>query len=119
MDNDWYGQSIETEGVPMISDGTGRPLILREFRFAMRPPPPGVPHPTPQLLFNNHWEHLRTVIRFDGLTANTDIPPRVVIGKKAYKIFILCEPSIRRGIRETVIERPKTLQEVFKKIDKK
>ena len=108
-DNDWFGSTLETPGTPMIDSGTGRPLIVREFRFAMKPLPPGTPHPTKQQLFNAHWPHLQTVIRYDGLVANTDVDPRVVIGKKAYKIYILCEPKFR----EIVINRPQTLQEIF------
>lgn len=103
----------------MIDSGTGKPLILRTFEFAMKPLPPGTPHPKEQQVFDAHWPHIKTIIRFDGLTANTDVAPRVVIGKKRYRIFILCEPTTRRGITETILEKPKTLQEVFKKVDKR
>lgn len=104
----WYGTSLETEATPMIDSASGRPLILRTFEFAMKP---NVRVPTKQELFNLHWQQIRTMIRFDGLVANEDVEPRVVIGKKRYRIFILCEPKFR----QTVIERPKTLQDIFKK----
>ena len=111
---DWYGQSIETEGQPMIDSGTGRPLFLRTFEYAMKPLPPGTPLPTPQQVFNAHWPHIRVMIRFDNLVANTDVPPRVVIGKKRYRIFVLCEPKFR----ETVIDKAKSLQDIFDKKQK-
>ncbi len=115
MKDNWFGSTLETPGTPMIDSGTGRPLILRTFEFAMKPLPPGTPHPTKQQLFNAHWEQIKITIRFDGLVANTDVEPRVVIGKKRYRIFILCEPKFR----ELIIEQPKTLQQIFKPRQKK
>lgn len=115
MKDNWFGTSIETPGTPMIDSATGKPLILRTFEFAMKPLPPGIPIPTKQQLFNSHWPHIRDVIRFDGLVANTDVEPRVVIGKSRYRIFVLCEPKFR----EVLIDRPITLQQVFNKVDKR
>lgn len=114
--NDWYGATLQTDGTPMVDAATGRPLFLRTFEFAMKPLPEGTAHPTKQQLFNAHWAHIRTLIWSDGLVANTDVDPRVVIGKKRYRIFVLCEPRFR----QVVIDRPTTLQAVFKnKVDKK
>lgn len=113
MDENWFGSTIETPTTPMVDNGTGRPLILRTFEFAIRPGQ--LRRPTEQELFNAHWEHIKTAIKFDGLTANTDVDPRVVIGKKRYRIFILCEPRMNsQGVKETVIEKAKSLQDVFK-----
>lgn len=112
--NEWYGASLQTEGTPMVDSGTGRALILRVFDFAFKP---GLEQkPSKQQLFNAHWSHIKTLIWSDGLVANTDVDPRVVIGKKRYRIFILCEPRLNKNhIREAVVDRPTTLQEVFKK----
>lgn len=112
---EWYGTTLESEGVPMVDSGTGRHYFLREFRFAMKPLPPGIPHPSRQMLFDAHWPHMKIMIKYDGLVQVEDVPPRVVIGKRAYIIFILCEP--RQG--QTVMDKAKTLQQIFDKDKKK
>ena len=110
--SEWFGSQIQTEATPMIDSGIGRPLILRTFEFAIKPNQQR--KVTKQELFNAHWPYIRTLIWSDGLVANTDVEPRVVVGKKRYRIFILCEPKFRT----LVADKPKTLQEVFKKLDK-
>lgn len=106
----WFGTTVETDGVPMFDPGIGRPLILRTFEFAVKPSQVGQKRPTNAELFNFHWPQIRDMIRFDGLIENRDIAPRVVIGKKRYRIFVLCEPKFRTMINET----PQTLQQIIK-----
>ena len=87
-DKDWYGQQLVSEDVPLIDPGEGRAIILRDFRFKMVP---NIIVPTSQMLFNIHWPYMKERLWADGLEANEDYPPRVVVGKNAYRIFILCE----------------------------
>lgn len=112
--DEWYGATLETPGTPMVDSGSGRPLILRIFEFAVKPQPSGTPSATKQQLFNLHWRQIRDMIWADGLVANTDVGPRVVVGKKRYRIFVLCEPKFRTMIAE----RPSSLQDIFKKLSK-
>lgn len=107
--NDWFGSTVETPGTPMVDSATGRPLILRTYTYFVKPNAVG--NPTKQQIFNYHWPQIKTMIWADGLVANTDIDPRVVVGKKKYRIFVLCEPRFR----QMVVDRPTTLQDVFKK----
>ncbi len=111
----WGGAKIQTDGVPMVDAGVGKPLILRTFEFAINQSKvqelkeKGIVV-TQQEIFNTHWPQIRKIIWSDGLVASTDVDPRIVIGKKRYRIFILCEPKFRT----LIAEKPKTLQEVFK-----
>lgn len=104
----WHGTEILSDATPMVDTGTGKALILRTFEFAVKP---GMIVPSKQDLFNSHWGYIKSLIWSDGLVANTDVDPRVVIGKKRYRIFILCEPKFRTMI----VERPTTLQDIFKR----
>lgn len=119
MNNEWFANTIETPGVPMVDKGIGTAYDLKCFEFAMKPLPPNTAYPTRQQLFDAHWPELRTRIWADGLIANEDVPPRVHIGKSRYRIFILCESRITKHGRQISKKEVKTLQEVFKKVDKK
>ncbi len=113
--NDWYGSTIETPGQPMIDPGLGTPMVLEVFEFAMRPLPEGTAYPTQQQVFNAHWPHIRALIWSKGLVANEDVNPRVVIGKKRYRIFLLCEPRFNKHGIKVVDGKSKTLQQIFDK----
>lgn len=114
--NEWYGSTLETPGQPMIDSATGRPMVLEVFEFAMIP---NQQVPTQQQLFNAHWPHIKTLIWSKGLVANTDVNPRVVIGKKRYRIFVLCEPRFNQHGIKVIQGKPTTLQDVFNKVDKR
>lgn len=115
---DWYGQQVQTgaeDGVQMVDSGTGKPHILRSFEYAIDPVvnQKMIKDKIPvdkQMIFNSHWPQIRVMLWGDGLVANEDITPRVVMGPKSYRIFVLCEPKLRT----MVADKPKTLQEVFK-----
>lgn len=116
MTKEWYGATLETEGTPMIDSGSGKPLILRTFEFAINKAVADKLRAqhltvTRQELFNFHWPQIRTIIWGDGMVASTDVDPRVIIGKKRYRIFLLCEPKFRTMVNDKL----QTLQEVFDK----
>lgn len=115
-DKDWYGQQLVSDDVPIVDAGEGRDIVLREFRFVMMP---NAIIPTKQMLFNAHWPYIRDRIWADGLEANEDHPPRVVIGKYAYRIFIVCQLKTGlSGRQRHAKERPKNLSEILNKVDK-
>lgn len=123
-EGDWYGREVTTgldDGVKMVDSGTGKEMVLRVFEFKkdkrtqkeMQAKGISV---TKQMLFEYHWPQIKSTIWGDGLIENRDVEPRVMINKGSYKIVVLCEPSLGpHGIRSTVIQKPTTLQEVFKK----
>lgn len=116
---DWHGATVQTESTPetmMVDEGKGKPYVLRIFEFVFSPDflKQRQRYGTPvvkQELFNQHWRQMRSVLWSDGLVAREDIQPRIIVGKKKYKIFLMCEP--RLGVM--VAERPQTLQDIFKK----
>ena len=118
--SNWDAFKVATDGVPMVNDGSGKPLILRVFEYGIDPVKVKEIAEkkivvNQQQIFNQHWAQIKSLIWSDGLVASTDVPPRVVMGKTRYRIFILCEPKFR----VMVADRPKTLQEVFDKNKKK
>ena len=115
----WYGSTLETEGVPMIDKGIGTAYDLKVFEYAMKPLAEGVAYPTKQQLFDIHWPEIRLRIWSDGLVANTEVPPRVSIGKRRYRIFILCEAKTNKHGIKIELSKTKTLQEIFKVDNKK
>lgn len=119
-EHDWYGATLETPGTQMVDSGTGKPYILRTFEFAINPKVAKEMRDKKQTmdkqqLFNSHWPQIRLMLMSDGLVANEDVPPRVVVGKKRgkgkYRIFVLCEP--KAGV--AVVDKVATLQDLFKK----
>lgn len=113
----WHGRSVETsasDSVPMFDEGTGKHHILRTFEFSINPAVDKQlkdkrQKVDTQTIFNSHWPQISTMLWGDGLVANRDIPPKVVLGRNSYKIFVLCEAKLRTMINE----KSKTLQEVF------
>lgn len=109
---DWYGQQLVSDDVPLIDPGEGKAIILRDFRFAMVP---NAIIPTPQMLFNAHWPYIKERLWADGLEVNEDHPPRVVIGKFAYRIFIVCEVRGGKAREGRMKDKAKNLNEIFDK----
>lgn len=115
-EGDWHNREIQSDTVPMFDSGTGRTYIIREFDFAIDPKVAKELREKKikidkQQLFNSHWGQIRALLWGDGLVANQDYPPKVIVGRKKYRIFILCEPKFRTIVNDKV----NTLQEVFKK----
>ena len=116
-DFEWEGQQAQTEKVPLIDPGTGKPYILRVFEFAINPEfihnNPGLTTLTQQDVFNMHWRQIRDMLWADGLIASQRVEPRLIFAKnnKKYRIFLLCEPKI--GVM--VADRPATLTQVLAK----
>lgn len=111
----WVGQEVATnadDAVPLVDPGTGKTLVLRIFQFAFNPEFLLKKNQVvnKQDIFNSHWHQMRIELWKDGLVPREDVDPRVVLGRKGYRIFILSEPRLRT----TVVEKPQTLQEITK-----
>lgn len=116
---EWHKQVAETDNVPMVDSGEGKPYILRTFEFSINPVVAADMKAKKikidkQQLFQSHWPQIRTMLWGDGLVANEDVPPRIQVGKVNYRIFVLCEPKF--GV--IVNDKINTLQEMFKKKQK-
>lgn len=115
--NKWTGQEIGVNSnVPLVDDGRGKPYIIRQFEFAFDPSmlkkirDKKWPAPTKQELFNSNWRQIEITLWGDGLIVKKEVEPRMLVGKKKYKIILLCEP--RLGVM--VAEKPNTLQQLTK-----
>jgi len=113
----WYGNEVQVDsGTPLRDDGTGYIYVIRQFEFAINPETQRkikdkkLPPPSKQDLFNSNWHQIRTTLWGDGLLAieESEYPPRIVVGKKKYKIILVCKPRLGT----MVAERPNTLQEL-------
>lgn len=115
----WQGQEIGVNSnIPLVDSGTGKPYIIRRFRFAFNPlvvqqiRQKKIPAPTHQELFNSNWNQIRTTLWGDGLIAiqEKELPPKIIIKRKWYEIVVVCEP--KRGV--IVADHISTLQEITK-----
>jgi hypothetical protein len=104
---DWYGKEIQAQSTPLMDPGLGKSLVLRCFEFSVNPEFKGVLNK--QELFNMHWRQIQAVLWGDGLVPNEDAEPRVILGNKKYKIFILCQPRLRTIINE----KAQTIQDII------
>jgi hypothetical protein len=114
--DDGSAYELKTQGTPMVDSGTGRPLILEVFEYFINPIRVKELEErkiviSKQEIFDGHWPQIRALIWSKGLVASTDVEPRIVIGKRKYRIFILCEPKFRTVLKD----KPQTLQQIFQK----
>lgn len=112
----WQAQELGVNSnVPLVDAGTGKPYIIRQFEFSFNPKfikdvKEKKTIVDKQAIFNSHWKQLEITLWGDGLVPRKDIEPRIIIGKRKYKIVLLCEP--RLGVM--VAEKAQTLQEITK-----
>lgn len=109
-DDEWYGQTVAVNSDPLSDSGEGNHALWRVFQF--KPNPELKKFPSNQELFNIHWQQIETQLWKDGLTARKDYAPALKWSDKKdmYAILIVCEPRLNNA----VIEKPQTLQEIFK-----
>ena len=105
--HDWYGRDLEVKSGPVIDPAQGRELVIRQFEFSKNPAFTG--NLPKQELFNMHWRQIQVTLWGDGLVPFEDIEPRIILGKKRYKIFITCEPRLRTFIEE----KPLNLKDII------
>lgn len=123
MDNEskthlWHKNEVNAQSAPMIDPGTGKPILIREIKFAFNPETiqkirnKQIPAPTEQELFNSNWDQIRKMLWADGLVAiqENEFPPRINIRKKTYSIFITCQPRMGTMVNEKI----HTIQDITK-----
>lgn len=97
-DGTWHGQELSVESDPIDPNdaewGTKK-VIIRWFKFSFNPELKI--KPTEQELFNAHAPQIRLELWKDGLIANEDDGPKVIIAKNwkkdGYQIFITTVPK--------------------------
>lgn len=118
----WTGQELGVNSdIPLVDAGTGKPYIIRQFVFAFNPEAAKkikqkkMAAPTKQDLFNSNWKEIEVTLWGDGLIPCKEVEPRIIVGKKKYKIILLCEA--RAGV--LVNTKVNTLQELTNSFTKK
>lgn len=115
----WYGQQVGVNSdVPLVDAGTGVTYVLRQFEFAFDPEmlrkikQKKIPVPTNQDLFNSNWNQIRIMLWTDGMVAvqENEFPPRIIVGKRKYKIILVCQPRAKVMVADKV----NTLQDILK-----
>lgn len=115
----WNAQQVGVNSdTPLMDLGTGQDYIVRQFLFSFNPDminkirEKKIPAPTHQELFNSNWPQMRVELWKDGLLAvqENEYPPKIVVGKKKYKIIVTCQP--RRGV--IVNDKVNSLQDILK-----
>lgn len=112
----WHGAEAEAKSSPILDPYTGETLILRRFDFALNPERKGTI--TKQDLFSHHEREIKDILRHDGWVAMEDIPPRLQVSKdgRYYAIYVACKLRFTNaGLKTTVHERPRTLNEYMQK----
>jgi hypothetical protein len=111
-DGKWEGQELGVTSDPLIDAGTGKFVLIRKFDYALKPGLKKKEQPkNKQEIFNAHTRQIREFIWKDGMTIREDVPPRVILGKKGYMIFVTCEA--KSGVMWN--DKAQTLQEINKK----
>lgn len=116
--NKWQASQIEAKSTPLVDEGKGKPYLLRQFEFSFNPETirkirdKKIPIPTQQEIFNSHWPQIRSMLWGDGLVAiqESELPPRIVMGKKKYRIFVLCQPKTGVIVNDPILR----LQDIMK-----
>lgn len=99
-----YGAQLETDQTPLVSDGSGKPIIMRMFDFQL---PPGLEKtPGEDELIHAHKSTITTILWRDELVPIADW--KVVFAKDnlSFKIFVTCQPKAG----STILDRPQLIQ---------
>lgn len=106
-DIQWHGQDIETPENTILQDtGTGKPIILRCFDFAINP---AVPLPSETEIIETYTKYIDTFLWKDSLTRIQDL--KLVIEKDKFKIFATCQAKTGA----VLLEKPLTIQDYASK----
>lgn len=114
---DWGREQIEVAPERLRKEELDDPRIIREFMFSFNPETVSkirqkqIEAPTRQGLFNAHLKQIEIMLWGDGLVFDTEFQPRIVIGKKKYKIVIVCKQ--RQGVMLGMANKPITLTEAL------
>lgn len=112
LDKDgWYAGNMETEGHRIDEPGTGKPIIMRQYKFMF---PPGMKRKPKkdELLTPAFIKHMENQLWGDNLEMVTD--PKIVINKKGFIIFATCQAKRGNILSYMDRERLKPLQDKLK-----
>lgn len=86
----WYGSTLETEQQRIEDPASGKPVILRQFRFQYAPWQKTKPKKK-EILTPGYIKHLENTLWADNL--EMIMMPRVTFDKKGFSVFAACQPK--------------------------
>ena len=101
-DIEWHGQDIAFQADPLQDLGKGKPIILRQFDFAIQP---GVSLPSKDEISESYRKFIDGFLWKDGLRRIRNL--HVVIDKKHFKIFATCQAKTGA----VLLDKPLTIQD--------
>ena len=84
----WYGTTMETERQKLEDPATGKPVILRQFRYQYAPWQKKQPKKS-ELLTKDYIKHLENQLWADNLEMIQF--PKVTFTKKGFNIWATCQ----------------------------
>lgn len=87
---DWYGSTMETEPQKILDPASGKPVILRQFRFQYAPWQKTKPKKK-EILTEGYIKHLENTLWADNL--EMIMHPRVTFTKQGFSVFAACTPK--------------------------
>lgn len=103
----WYAGKMETDGYRIDEAGTGKPIILRQFKYARNP---AMKKPTKnEILTPAYITYLENGLWADNM--EMVIEPKVVIDKKFITVFATCQAKRGNLIESVHRDQLKPLQD--------
>lgn len=84
----WYGSTMETEKFDIQDPGTGKAIILRQFKFAYAPWQKKKPKKK-EILTPDYIKHLENILWADNMEMIQF--PKVHFDKKGFTVFAACK----------------------------
>lgn len=109
QDGSWQGREAEVHSDPLIDKGQGKPIVIRPFVFSKSDAFNEL-NPSKQELFDSHKHQMQVFLWKDGLEPIEFIPPRVVVSKDTYTIYVTAQAKV--GV--PILETPINLQDLTK-----
>lgn len=104
----WYAGNMETEHQRIDEPGTGKPIILRQFKYARNPAIKKKPTKD-EILTPGYIKYLENGLWADNMEMIQD--PKVVIDKKFITVFATCQAKRGNLINYAQRDQLKPLQE--------
>jgi len=107
---EWQGETIETPTTPLVSDDTGKPIIMRVFTFKLPPLKPEE-MPTTEQFIEVHKTKITGFLWRDELVPIQDFKCIFSKDKTECRIFATCQA--KPG--SVILEKPQTIQHILNK----
>lgn len=108
--NDYEVTQAQTDGVRIEDPGQGRPIIIRQLKYAYHPSLKGRPS-VEQLLTVDFRKYLNNILWLDSLELIQE--PKVVFQQKEFIIFATCQAKRGAIIPREHIDKLRPLQDTL------